>query len=234
MDAELMEGKYGLARTELRSSLERLYAQRRKLEDEIAHTEDLLDALESLRSDEPPLLVGDQAESVGYIGRKILEWARDFLDRSGSTNIGGLYKQLPQDLRSQFDAARATQPPLLRFRRLFRRSPHLFSVRRSDGLVELIAPRQDVDHGALVSASVTKNGERSFLVRSHGSSEVVSLDGLRKAILEGQPHYVRGRDGVLSTVVLREGLIRSVSDHGQLNNDIATLRHISLEGEVPK
>lgn len=224
-------------REEWTAKVAHLRDQRREIDEQILFYENRLAALDVVQASAHSNAAGAQPRSEdphsAYIGPEIVEWAREYLERNGAANVKTLYCEMPSELRRKFEFGRSSQPPLFRFRRLFRRASHIFSVRRSDGLVELVAPTKTVDHGwVIISIVQPKDARKQFIVTAEGGSKSMSLDDLRDAVAAGESFYVPGRDGVLSSVVLRSGFLRSAGSDGALNNDLACLPVIEFPDEV--
>lgn len=221
-------------RHEWSAAIADLRRQREDIDEQIRSYERQIEALDVVTD---ASVGGDDARTedtrTNYIGPEILDWARQYLERHGATTVKKLYEQMPQDMRRTFEAGPSSQPALFRFRRLFRRSSHLFSVRRSDGLVELLEPVKGVGHRSLIM-SILKFGDapRSFVVSRDGISTRMTFADVRAAIESGEQFFVPGPDGNFSAVEIRGGLFRSVGANGVLNNDMAALPVVEFPSEV--
>ena len=222
-------------------------ADQRRLED-VKRRLAALDVLMAPSADEPieamrtavaPEVVGDGAVdgSSRALGAKILDWAERILANDGAQTADILFEILPAEFKTPFDHA-GTLPAAFRFRRLFRRRPERFKVRRSDGLVTLLS---SVKQGAANEASLdvlsailvdpVTQIPWGFSILGSTGSKTQSFGALRRHLKNDSPVFVRGADDRISMVEARGAAFRSVHD-GQSNNDLASLPKIKRTEDV--
>jgi hypothetical protein len=225
----------------VRSTIRADQARLEELERRIAALDVVLEAF-SKTAPQSPIATPAEVKvpsptSPRALGRAILSWTEETVGAEGPILADELYARLPKALREPFDQ-NGVLDGAFRFRRLLRRQDK-FVVRRRDGLISLAAasahaserqnPSTEGPHllVAIVTSSVdgTPTG---FLVAGAGNPTTVPFGEVRERIAGGERYAVRGPEGRLSTVEIRNVGFRSIHD-GVPNDDIANLQKI--EGE---